>query len=51
MEHRVNSIHKRALKLVYKDFSRPHKFQELPDKDNSVIVHQKMFKSIFKSEN
>ena len=40
MEHRINSIHKCALKLVYQD-SPDLTFQELLAKDNSVSVHQK----------
>ena len=40
MEHRINSIYKRALKLVYQD-SRDIIFQELLAKDKSVNVHQK----------
>ena len=40
MEHKVNSIHKRALKLVYED-SYDITFQELLTRDKSVSVHQK----------
>ena len=40
MEHRINSIHKRASKLVYQD-SHDLTFHELLAKDKSVIVHQK----------
>ena len=40
MEHRINNIHKRALKLVYQDFP-DLKFQELLAKGKSVSVHQK----------
>ena len=40
MEHRVNSIHKRALKLVCQDFP-DLTFQELLAKDKSVCVPQK----------
>ena len=42
MEHRVNNIHKRALKLVYKD-SHDLTFQELLAKGKSVSVHQRNF--------
>ena len=53
MEHRINSIHKRALKLVYQD-SPDLTFQELLAKDKSVSVHQKNLQSlateIFKSK-
>ena len=40
MEHRINSIHKRALKLNYQNFHDPI-FQELLTKDKSVSVDQK----------
>ena len=53
MEHRINSIHKRALKLVYQD-SSDLTFQELLAKDKSVSVHQKSLQflatEIFKSK-
>ena len=53
MEHRINNIHKRALKLVYQD-SPDLTFQELLAKDNSVSVHQKNLQllatEIFKSK-
>ena len=53
MEHRINSIHKRALKLVYQD-SPDRAFQELLAKDKSVSVHQKdlqlLATEIFKSK-
>ena len=53
MEHRINSIHKRDLKLVYQD-SSDLTFQELLAKDKSVSVHQKSLQflatEIFKSK-
>ena len=53
MEYRINSIHKRALKLVYQDFL-DFTFQELLAKDKSVSVHQKNLQllatEIFKSK-
>ena len=53
MEHRINNIHKRTLKLVYQD-SPDLTFQELLTKDNSVSVHQKNLQllatEIFKSK-
>ena len=53
MEHRTNSIHKRALKLVYQD-SPDLTFQELLAKDKSVSVYQKNLQllatEIFKSK-
>ena len=52
-EYRINSIHKRALKLVYQD-SPDLTFQELLAKDKSVSVHQKnlqlLANEIFKSK-
>ena len=43
MEHRINNIHQRALKLVCQD-SLDLTFQELLVKDKSVSVHQKNFR-------
>ena len=40
MEHRISSIHKRVLKLVYQD-SPDLTFQEFLAKDKSVSVYQK----------
>ena len=53
MEHRIISIHKRALKLVYQD-SPDLTFQQLLAKHKSVSVHQKNLQllatEIFKSK-
>ena len=53
MDHRMNSIHKRALKLVYQD-SQNLTVQELLAKDKSISVHQKNLQflatEIFKSK-
>ena len=53
MEHRINSIRKRALKLVYQDLP-DLTFQELLAKDKSVSIHQKNLQllstEIFKSK-
>ena len=53
MEHRINSIEKRALKLVSQD-SHDLTFQELLTKDKSIRVHQKnlqlLINEIFKSK-
>ena len=53
MEHRINSIHKRALKLVYQD-SYNLTFQKLLAKEKSVSIHQKNLQllatEIFKSK-
>ena len=53
MDHRINSIHKRALKLVYQD-SQNLTVQELLAKDKSISVHQKNLQflatEIFKSK-
>ena len=51
-DQKINSVHKRALRQVYSDFTST--FAELLDKDNSVTVHQRniqlvaieMFKAI-----
>ena len=40
MEHRINSIHERALKLVYQD-SQNLTVQELLAKGKSISVYQK----------
>ena len=53
MDHRINSICKRALKLVYQD-SQNLTVQELLAKDKSISVHQKNLQflatEIFKSK-
>ena len=53
MDHRMNSIHKRALKLIYQD-SQNLTVQELLAKDKSISVHQKNLQflatEIFKSK-
>ena len=51
MEHRINSIHKIALKLVYQD-THELTFQELLAKGKSASVHQKnlLTTEIFKSK-
>ena len=53
MEHRINSIHKRAFKLVYQGSHDPT-FQEQLTKYKSVSVHQKHLQllatEIFKSK-
>ena len=54
MEHRINKIHERALRLVY-DQSQELTFDELLIKDNSVRIHQKNLQilatEIFKAKN
>ena len=37
--NRINSLHERALRIVYRDYTSS--FKELLKKDNSVTVHQK----------
>ena len=53
MDHRMNSIHKTALKLIYQD-SQNLTVQELLAKDKSISVHQKNLQflatEIFKSK-
>ena len=39
LNNRINRIHERALRLVYQDNSLS--FAELPEKDNSVAIHQR----------
>jgi hypothetical protein len=39
LNNKINSIHKRALRQVYSDFTSS--FEELLEKDNSVTVHQR----------
>jgi len=54
MEHRINKIHERALRLVY-DQSQELTFEELLIKDSSVSIHQKNLQvlaiEIFKAKN
>ena len=40
MEHRINNIHERALRVVYEN-SKSLTFSELLQKDNSVSIHQR----------
>ena len=50
LNERINHIHERALRIVYKDFNSS--FQELLIKDNSSNIHrrnlQKLVTEIFK---
>ena len=39
LNHRINRIHERALRIVYKDNNST--FKELLDKDNSFTIHEK----------
>jgi hypothetical protein len=39
LNNKINSVHKRALRQVYLDFTSS--FEDLLDKDNSVTVHQR----------
>ena len=43
LTNRVNKIHERALRLVYKDIASS--FTELLIKDNSVTIHDRNFQS------
>ena len=51
--NRINSLHERALRIVYKDFNSS--FQELLDKDNTVTIHhrnlQKLATEMYKVKN
>ena len=53
LNERINHIHERALRIVYKDFHSS--FQELLTKDNSLNIHhrnlQKLVTEIFKVKN
>ena len=53
LNERINHIHERALRIVYKDFSSS--FQELLIEDNSLNIHhrklQKLVTEIFKVKN
>ena len=53
LNERINHIHERALRIVYKDFNSS--FQELLIKDNSLNIHhrnlQKLVTEIFKVKN
>ena len=44
LNNRINTLHKRALRLVYSDFTSS--FTELLWKDNSVTVHQKNLQNL-----
>ena len=39
LNNRINRIHERALRIVYRD--KTSNFTELLQKDNAVIVHQR----------
>ena len=53
LNERINHIHERALRIVYKDFNSP--FQELLIQDDSLNIHhrnlQKLVTEIFKVKN
>ena len=53
LNERINHIHERALKIVYKDFNSS--FEELLIEDNSLNIHhrnlQKLVTEIFKVKN
>ena len=53
LNERINHIHERALRIVYKDFNSS--FQELLIEDNSLNIHngnlQKLTTGIFKVKN
>ena len=41
LNHRINSIHERALRVTYQDYQST--FLQLLQKDNSVTIHQRKF--------
>ena len=51
--NRINSLHERALRIVYKDYNSS--FQELLDKDHTVTIHhrnlQKLVTEMYKVKN
>ena len=53
MNNRINSLHKRALRVVYRDYNAT--FSELLSKDKSVTIHQRNLQllatEIFKTKN
>ena len=53
LNERINHVHERALRIIYKDFNSS--FQELLIKDNSLNIHhrnlQKLVTEIFKVKN
>ena len=44
LNNRINTLHERALRLVYNDFTSS--FAELLEKDNSVTIHQKNLQNL-----
>ena len=44
INNRINSLHERALRLIYCDHSS--NFQELLQRDNSVTIHQKNIQAL-----
>ena len=53
INNRVNSLHERALRIVYRDYNAT--FSELLSKDKSVTIHQRILQllaaEIFKTKN
>ena len=41
---KINPLHKRALRNVYKDYISP--FEDLPKRDKSVTIHHKNIQSL-----
>ena len=44
LNNRINCIHKRALRIIFNDKSST--FQELLDKDNSVMIHHRNIRAL-----
>ena len=44
LNNRINRLHKRALRLIYNDFTTS--FEQLLDKDNSFTIHQQNIQSL-----
>ena len=45
MNNKLNRLHERALRLVYKDECLP--FQELLDKDGAVTIHHRNLQNLY----
>ena len=49
INNRINKLHERALRLVYKDDQ--YTFQQLSDKDNTVTIHHRNLQKLLKCTN
>jgi len=44
INHKINKLHERALRVVYKDYELT--FQQLLDKDNAITIHDQNLKKL-----